>query len=196
MDGLSLHDRKGIAANIRIWLNAEWNKKKTINENIFTVPIMDSFSFLGKPSLFSTHVHYYLVSSLSNNKNCIFFPVPKQKNNFDCGVFLCQFAVSILQHRYYSFTYDKLYNQKPFLKDITESASFQFNSSDISRPSTQTGKLKDNLSNVYNGDVITITDTVESLDVNMESHDLEPAAAESKVDMEPNTDISEVSMPG
>jgi len=22
-----LHDRKGIAANIRIWLNAEWNKK-------------------------------------------------------------------------------------------------------------------------------------------------------------------------
>ncbi len=25
LDGLSLHDRKGIAANIRIWLNAEWN---------------------------------------------------------------------------------------------------------------------------------------------------------------------------
>ncbi len=27
LDGLSLHDRKVIAANIRIWLNAEWNKK-------------------------------------------------------------------------------------------------------------------------------------------------------------------------
>ncbi len=47
MDGLSLHGRKGIAANVRIWLNAEWNKKKTINVNIFTVLTMDLFSVLG-----------------------------------------------------------------------------------------------------------------------------------------------------
>jgi hypothetical protein len=39
---------------------------------------------------------------------------------------------------------------------------------------------------VYNGSVI--------LDVNMESQDLELAAAESKVDMEPNTAMSEVAM--
>jgi Ulp1 family protease len=57
MDGLSLHDRKGIAANIRIWLNAEWKKKKNINVNIFTVLTMDSFSVPGKPSFCSTHVH-------------------------------------------------------------------------------------------------------------------------------------------
>ncbi len=42
------------------------------------------------------------------------------------------------------------------------------------------GKLIGNLPNVYNGGVITITDTVESLDVNIKPQDLEPAAAESK----------------
>ncbi len=72
MDGLSLHDRKGIAANIRIWLNAEWNKK-SINVNIFTVLTIDSFRFPGKPSFSGTHVHYYSVISLSNNKISISF---------------------------------------------------------------------------------------------------------------------------
>lgn len=95
--------------------------------------------------------------------------------------------MSILQHRYYSFTYDKLYNQKPFLKDIGESASFQFSSRDITRLRTQMGKLIDKLSNVYKGGVITITDTVESLDINMESQDLEQVAEESNINLEPNT---------
>jgi len=72
MDGLSLHDRRGIAANIRIWLNAEWNKKKSVNVNMFTVLTMDSFSVLGKPTFCSTHVNYNLVTSLSNN-NLFFF---------------------------------------------------------------------------------------------------------------------------
>jgi Ulp1 family protease len=30
LDSLSLHDRKDIASNVRIWLNAEWNKGKKI----------------------------------------------------------------------------------------------------------------------------------------------------------------------
>ncbi len=71
MVGLSLRDRKGIAANIRIWLNAELNKKKSINVNIFTVLTMDSFSVPDKPSFCGTHVHYYSIISLSNNKICI-----------------------------------------------------------------------------------------------------------------------------
>ena len=70
MDGLSLHDRKGIAANIRIWLNAEWNKKKSVNVNMFTVLTMDSFSVLGKQAFCNTHVNDNLVTSFSNN---IFF---------------------------------------------------------------------------------------------------------------------------
>jgi hypothetical protein len=49
------------------------------------------------------------------------------------------------------------------------------------------GKLIDNLSNVYKGGVITITDTVESLDINMESQDLEQVAEESNINLEPNT---------
>jgi hypothetical protein len=43
------------------------------------------------------------------------------------------------------------------------------------------GKLIDNLPNVYNDGVVSISDAVESLDVNMELQHLEPAAAESKV---------------
>ena len=42
--------------------------------------------------------------------------------------------------------------------------------------------------------VINTSHTVESWDVNMESQDLEPAALELKVDIEPNTAISEVAM--
>jgi Ulp1 family protease len=68
MDGLSLHDRKGIAANIRIRVEL-----KSINVNIFTILTMYSFSVPGKPSFCSTHVLYYSVFSLSNNKTCISF---------------------------------------------------------------------------------------------------------------------------
>jgi hypothetical protein len=42
--------------------------------------------------------------------------------------------------------------------------------------------------------VINTSHTVESWDVNMESQDLEPAALELKVDIEPNTAMSEVAM--
>ena len=51
----------------------------------------------------------------------------------------------------------------------------------------QMGKLIDNLSEVYNSGVITISDTAESLDVAMESEDLEHAAVTSEVAMSMET---------
>jgi Ulp1 family protease len=48
LDGLSLHNRKEIADNLRLWLNAEWKKNKTSSVNVFTTLTMDSFSLSGE----------------------------------------------------------------------------------------------------------------------------------------------------
>ncbi len=73
LDALSLHDRKSIAANIRIWLNAEWNNKKYINVNMFTALTIESFSVPGKSRFSKAYDHYYSVISPSNNKIFPFF---------------------------------------------------------------------------------------------------------------------------
>jgi hypothetical protein len=51
LDGLALHNRKEIADNLRLWLNAEWRKNKTSNANVFTTLTMDSFSLSGEPTV-------------------------------------------------------------------------------------------------------------------------------------------------
>jgi hypothetical protein len=51
----------------------------------------------------------------------------------------------------------------------------------------QMGKLLDNLAEVYNSGVITISDTAESLDVAMETEDLEPGTATSEAAMSMET---------
>jgi hypothetical protein len=48
LDGLSLHNRKEIADNLHLWLNAECKKNKTSSVNVFTTLTMDSFSLSGE----------------------------------------------------------------------------------------------------------------------------------------------------
>jgi hypothetical protein len=47
LDGLGLHDRREIAANLRCWLNAEYNRKKN-SCNIFTILTMTSLGLQGE----------------------------------------------------------------------------------------------------------------------------------------------------
>jgi Ulp1 family protease len=50
LDGLGLHDKKEVAASRRCWLNAEYDRTKTISCNIFTILTMTSFNLQGELS--------------------------------------------------------------------------------------------------------------------------------------------------
>jgi hypothetical protein len=75
--------------------------------------------------------------------------VPNQKNNFDCGVYTCQFALSMYQLRDYSFYYDRLYSEDPPLQDIVKSAAFDFSGKDKAKLRKNMGKLLDRLLTLY-----------------------------------------------
>ena len=70
LDGLGLHDRKEIAANLRCWLNAEYDRTKTVSCNIFTSLTMTSFSLQGELScifvLVSILILYGILTSMYN----------------------------------------------------------------------------------------------------------------------------------
>ncbi len=44
LDSLQCHSRKEIAHTLCTWLNAEWNRKQNVNENLFTPITMGCFS--------------------------------------------------------------------------------------------------------------------------------------------------------
>ncbi len=79
----------------------------------------------------------------------MYFTVPKQKNNFDCGMYTCQFAFAMYQFRDYLFYYDRLYTEEPRLKDIVQSAAFAFTGKDTAKLRKNMGTLLDNLSTLY-----------------------------------------------
>jgi len=70
LDGLGLHDRKEIAANLRCWLNAEYDRTKTVSCNIFTSLTMTSVSLQGELScilvLVSILILYSILTSMYN----------------------------------------------------------------------------------------------------------------------------------
>jgi hypothetical protein len=70
LDGLGLHDRKEIAANLRCWLNAEYDRTKTVSCNIFTSLTMTSVSLQGELScilvLVSILILYGILTSMYN----------------------------------------------------------------------------------------------------------------------------------
>ncbi len=149
LDGLSLHGGKEIADNLRLWLNSEWKKNKTSSVNVFTTLTMDSFSLTGERHLEIKFGNYS--STIMTTSNLFFLHlVPKQTNSFDCGVYLCQFALSMYSHHFHLFTYESMYHVTPVLNNIIQSPSFQLSSTDITILRGEMGELLDKLSIIYN----------------------------------------------
>jgi hypothetical protein len=71
LDGLSLHDRKEIADDLRLWLNAGWKRNKTSSVNVFTTLTMDSFSLTGDCHLQIKCANYF--STIMTTSNLFFF---------------------------------------------------------------------------------------------------------------------------
>ena len=90
-----------------------------------------------------------------------FFPfkVPYQQNGWDCGVFVCRYAFSVLSLRRKPFQFDgsKQYVDKEAQKsmknmlntEISESTAFTFGMDDIERLRREFATLIDKLSDLY-----------------------------------------------
>jgi hypothetical protein len=76
--------------------------------------------------------------------------VPRQKNGFNCGLFLCRYALGIYKLREQTFTYEVVYrNKTPLLKKVTNNALFIFNQKVVDDFRKQLGELCDNLYHVF-----------------------------------------------
>ncbi len=117
-----------------MWLNAEWNRKHNVNDNLFTPITMGSFFPKGRFILLFFIVTILYVSLL--NLKTYFFSintVPMQDNGCDCGVFLCKYLLAMYNLRYDSIPFCTLFGSETPLHFLTESVHFQFNTVDISQ---------------------------------------------------------------
>jgi Ulp1 family protease len=62
LDSLKSHSRKEVAQNMHMWLNAEWKRKYSVNENLFTPLTMGCFSSKGMFSMSLLMVMFVYVS--------------------------------------------------------------------------------------------------------------------------------------
>jgi hypothetical protein len=96
----------------------------------------------------------YCKGSVTNeNSNTYFFrvfTVPKQPNFCDCGVYVCQYALSMFNLRFFSFTYEHAYMSTPPSPVIKKSVPFAFDHDTIVQMrSTRKKKRLLTLSKVY-----------------------------------------------
>lgn len=72
-----------------------------------------------------------------------------QNNTWDCGVFVCRYALAIYKLRNRSFTFRDVHGNSPFSRLVTGGAEFDFDMNDIVRFRGEFQKLIENLSLVW-----------------------------------------------
>jgi len=122
MDSLKMHKKNTIRKKIENWLNSEWKRIKPGT-------VEDPFS-LHRFQLFSP-------------------TVPMQNNTWDCGVFVCRYALAIFKLRNRSFTFRDVHGNSPFSRLVTGGAEFDFDMDDIVRFRGEFQTLIENLSRVW-----------------------------------------------
>ncbi|CAJ1939071.1 unnamed protein product [Cylindrotheca closterium] len=123
MDSLRMHRKVAIRKKIENWLNSEWERINPDADNT-------------KP--------------FTKDKFQLFTPaVPMQNNTWDCGVFVCRYALAIFKLRNRSFTFRDVHGDSPFSRLVAGGAEFDFNMKDIVRFRGEFQTLIENLSGVY-----------------------------------------------
>ena len=90
------------------------------------------------------------VTNENSDTYCFFFfSVPKQPNFCDCGVYVCQYALSIFHLRFFSFTYEHVYMSTPPLSVVSNSVPFAFDHDTIIQLRSTIKKIMLTLSVVY-----------------------------------------------
>lgn len=126
LDALRMHNMSVVGNNVRKWLNAEWKRLKPHdceNEAPFKTKTMRIYS----PN------------------------VPRQMNDFDCGVFVCRYAYGLIRIRSRMFSYKEagFDGGDLFKAMITTDEAFQFDMDDIDRIRGEMKILIERLSEVY-----------------------------------------------
>jgi hypothetical protein len=120
LDSLSLHDAKIIQGSIWNWLLFEWHKK---NPNVVINYLLPIQMITPKGIVLLLALRYFVIFIFIFFKPYLLFlflhVVPTQKNGFDCGLFVCRYALGIYKLQEQSFTYEDVCKGKtPLLKKI------------------------------------------------------------------------------
>jgi hypothetical protein len=99
--------------------------------------------------LLATYFKGFVTNENSNTYCFFFFPVPKQPNFCDCGVYVCQYALSMFHLRFFSFTYEHVYLSTPPLSVVSNSVPFAFDHGTIIQLRSTMKKILLTLSGVY-----------------------------------------------
>jgi hypothetical protein len=130
----NLHHKEEIARNIYAWLNALWRERYFLDGNLFDESTMP-----------------------------IFTPyVPQQKNSFDCGLFLCKYALAFKNLDNFELSYHSIkVRQEENLKLLHVQKPFRFDNKNgaIANFRKQLLDLLEGLRDIKNSDCIDISDS-------------------------------------
>lgn len=158
MDSLKMHRKITIRKKIENWLNSEWSRinPNDLPENLpnpftkekfrmFTPTGKKDADLVGPPYRSAEDTSHAIVSFIV----AMFAAVPMQNNTWDCGVFVCRYALAICKLRRRKFTFRDVHSDSPFHRLVSGGAAFDFNMKDIVRFRGEFQKLIENLSGVW-----------------------------------------------
>ena len=130
-DSLKAHGSRSVGNKVRKWLTSEWQRRQ-----------QDTFSFSESnlPVITPKSTYCYSLRNPCAHDACLSLSsVPEQTNGCDCGVFVCRYAYAMYLMRNETFTYESAgmapgdisRRKMAFRSQITESAAFDFDMSDI-----------------------------------------------------------------
>ncbi|KAL3937570.1 MAG: hypothetical protein SGBAC_007345 [Bacillariaceae sp.] len=158
MDSLKMHRKITIRKKIENWLNSEWSRINPTDlptnlPNPFTKEKFRMFTPTGKKDADLVGLPYRSTEDKSHTIVsfivAMFAAVPMQNNTWDCGVFVCRYALAICKLRNRKFTFRDVHSDSPFHRLVSGGAAFDFNMKDIVRFRGEFQKLIENLSGVW-----------------------------------------------
>lgn len=137
LDSLDMHKKRTIARTIRLWLNSEWARLHPDEEK---QPLREPFA--------KRYMAMYCPE------------VPKQRNAYDCGVFLCRYTYGLLcLKEECSFSYEEAGVKSGwtsrgevahmFRRCFSMGGTFDFDETDIERMRKECKQLVKKLARVY-----------------------------------------------
>ncbi len=159
LDSLKFHEQSKVKNNIYEWLNFEAKRVNRFQDLRRDEPFWERTLpiFTPKGEIIQDDIGF-VVFNIQILIAHFLSTVPYQDNGWDCGVFVCRYAFSVLSMRSIEFKFtpssENYYEkrkklQKEWSKLIDNSEAFNFDVADIRRLRKEFATLIDNLSDMY-----------------------------------------------